>query len=161
MKLDNRAIGLIKYLRKTNPKFWTQKRLANEFGVSEVTIKYHTNPETKRKRIEYSKKRRNTPEYKKYFREYYMNRYHTDPEFKRKHMARVIKREKERYRTDPEFRKRVIKQKIDWQRRNPEKVKATQKGWYKKLKADPVKYRKYRLKRKEYYLKLVKSEQKL
>lgn len=47
MKLDNKAIKLIQYLRNINPTFWTQARLAEEFGVNATTIKHYTNPESR------------------------------------------------------------------------------------------------------------------
>lgn len=60
----------------------------------------------------------------------YMREYNKKPEIKEKRKAYF----KKRYHTDPEFRAKQIAATVDYQRRNPEKVReALERWWRKKL----------------------------
>jgi len=106
---------------------------------------------------------------KKYNREYQHRRYTTDPEFRRKTIEANVKCKRKRLKTDPEFREKVKIWKKRWYdkhgrawakaryqelKNDPEFKKKKHKTYvkyYKKLKADPVRYKKHLLKMKEYY----------
>ncbi|MEM3091495.1 MAG: helix-turn-helix domain-containing protein [Candidatus Pacearchaeota archaeon] len=86
-KLTKEQIEEIKRLKESGKSI---KELAELFGVSEITIKWHVDEDFRRKWMEYQNNYRKREKLwlresnRKYQREYHRNRYHSDKEFREK-----------------------------------------------------------------------------
>lgn len=75
--------------------------IAKQFKVSQKTINYHLNPETRRKNLEYFKrwynnltseqKKKRIEKFREYQKNYHRNRYQTDEVFRKKQIERCKK----------------------------------------------------------------------
>jgi len=95
MKLNKNQIEKIRKLYKTGK--YTQKEIAEIFGIAQSTVLYYVNDKYRKKTIERVKKyshekykkgmawtQTHKEDYRNYIRNYMFNRYHTDKEFRKK-----------------------------------------------------------------------------
>lgn len=130
-------------------KKYLQKELAEMFGVSVISVRYHTIPKSRDKILEGNRKRRHTPKYRKYFREYYMDRYHSNPKFK----VMVLNNSKEyrkKHKNDPEYKGKRAEYAKRYYQKRPEYYKEYRKRYWKELKSDFKRYKRHKLKRRKY-----------